>query len=241
MNEKDYTLLDDYFNGLLSPEDATKLLDRTRTDQAFGDAFRLRQDLEQYPARAQKRDQFLKTIQQVANASETTPTMNITSGGGMSRWLSLAAAFILAIAAIWFFTQPKALPNYEQYATHTPLSITLRGATDMVSMDAEKAFNAKNYETAKSALSILHNQNPDNVMVKLYFAICRIELNQTTEARAMLESIANGNSALKGEAIWYIALSHLRDKNKDACKTTLQRIAPGDKRYKSAQALLKDL
>jgi hypothetical protein len=41
MNEQDYTLIQQYFNGLLSPEDASAVEARAATESVFGAAFAL--------------------------------------------------------------------------------------------------------------------------------------------------------------------------------------------------------
>jgi hypothetical protein len=62
MNERDTTLLNDYFNGLLSPSDAQLVRDRAAAEPGFGQEFSLREEMEAFPRRAEQRKQFTDTL-----------------------------------------------------------------------------------------------------------------------------------------------------------------------------------
>lgn len=247
MNEQDIKILDDYFNGLLSPENAQAVEMRAATDAAFAQEFALRREMEVFPRRAVQRKAFAETLDTVStgffqqkdlNASENQSRM--TARVPRLRWLAAAASLALVAIAVWFFTSTGE-DSYRQYALHEPLSLTIRGTADQAAGAAETAFGQKDYAAALTALDRLLAAQPDDPTALLYKGICLIELDRTAEARAVLEPMANGNSALRGEARWYLALSYLKEKNKAACKTELQKIAGGDARYDQAQELLKKL
>lgn len=248
MNEKDFTLLNDYFNGLLSAGDAQTVEARAATDAEFGEEFALRQDMEAYPRRAARHQEFADTLATVSTdffqeisseTSENQPSM--TARVSRTRWLMAAAAAIALVAvAVWFFTLPGTA-DYSQYAQHAPLSLTVRGTADQAASEAENAFNQKNYTAALAALDRLLAEQPDNLTAQLYKGISLIELNRTADARVVLGPMADGTSALRTEAMWYMALSYLKEKNAAACRAELSKIPPGDVRYEQAQELLKKL
>ena len=247
MNERDFTLLNDYFNGLLAPDDAQAVEARAVTDAEFGEEFALRQQMEAYPRRAAQRKSFTDTLtavemdffhEKAGKAPDIQPTM--TAKVNRMRWLAAAAALVLLAVAVWFISSPEPA-EYNQYAQHVPLSLTLRGAADQAASEAEDAFNEKNYPAAFAALDRLLAEQPDNLTAQLYKGICLIELDRTADARAILVPIANDTSALRIEATWYVALSYLKEKNTAACQNELSKIPPSDVRFEQAQALLKKL
>jgi hypothetical protein len=247
MNERDATLLDDYFNGLLSPDEVQALHVRTAKDSAFADEFFLRQSMESFPRRAAARAAFSDSLKKVGDdffpkkQSKKTDKQAFTSLYGRSlRWLAAAAAIALTAAAVWFL-RPQGAPDYRQYAQHAPLALTELGATEQIKSQAEAAFNAQDFARALPALEEIARAEPGNLTARLYQGICLLEIDRAAEARAVLEPLAAGNSALRGEAAWYIALSYLQEKNVESCRAALQKIPAGADRRAQAEELLKRL
>ena len=248
MNAQDHNLLDDYFNGLLSPEAEHALKVRVAEDAEFGQAFALREQMEDFPRRTAQRSALAETLRSTgADFFHTAAGGKATAVPGMSvtvnwrRWLAVAASIVLLAAAIWFVGSPATQPTYEQYAMHAPLALTKRGAAEASASEAEAAFNAGKYAEALRALDRLQAEQPDNITASLYRAICLIETGSTREARVLLEPVAAGNSAIRTEAQWYIALSYLKEKDTARCRAALEQIDPGGDHSEQAQSLLKAL
>ena len=247
MNEQDFALLDNYFNGLLAPDDARAVEARAASEAGFGEEFALRQEMEAFPRRAAQRQAFTDTLTAVGadffqeKKSERVKNLPpMTAKISRIRWLAAAASLALVAVAVWFITSTGS-PSYRQFAQHDAPSFTVRGAADQAASEAETAFNAGNYAAALDALDRLLAEQPGDPTALLYKGICLIELDRTAEARAVLEPMASGSSALRSEAVWYVALSFLKDKNTAACSAELLKIAPGEGRYEQAQTLLKKL
>ena len=243
MNEQDYTLIQQYFNGLLSPEEANAVEARAATESVFGAAFALQAEMEAFPKKEAQRAQLQSSLQQLGNEyfksdSAQAPELKVLRNN-TRRWLALAASLALIACAIWFLN-PRPASTYAQYATHAPLSLTVMGNTLEAKTEAEKAFAAKNYAQAIQALDVVLSAEPANITARLYKGICLIELQRCAEARAIFEPIALGNSALIEEADWYIALSYLQEKNMPACLDALKKIKPEAAHYKEAQAILNN-
>lgn len=244
MEELDINLLHNYFNGLLSAEQARAVEERAATEPEFGEEFALRQAMERFPKKEAERELLLASLktlgseyfkEKVAESPQFTVARN-----NVRRWFALAASVTLIAAAIWFFRQePK--PVYEQFASHAPLSLTVMGNTQQAKTDAETAFGQKEYAKALAALDQVLATEPDNIKAALYRGICLLELGRVAEARLVFEPQASGNSALREEADWYIALSFLKEENTAACKAKLQEIEPGAAHYKEAQKILEGL
>lgn len=240
----DENLLNDYFNGLLSAAEAQQLRDRAASDPVFGREFSLREEMEAFPRRAEKRRALTDTLLEVQqdffqeNATEKGAAPPMKARINTGRWLAIAAGLALLIAAFWFFSQPGA-PEYRQYAQHAPLSLTVRGVSDQNISAAEKAFAAKDYAGALAAIDQVLAQDPVNTTAQLYKGICLLELDRVTEARTAWLSLTTGNTALKSEAQWYTALSYLKEHNDEACKMALRAIDAGADRYEDARKLLE--
>lgn len=244
MNEQDNSLLNDYFNGLLAPDAAAAVEARAAREPEFGQEFALRRDMQAFPRRAEERRAFEATLTAVGadyfgtNKADNQPL--VAHRPRNMRWLAAAASLALLAAALWFFTADRA-PSYRQYAAHEQPSFTVRGASDQAAADAEKAFAAADYAAALGALERLAAERPGDVSVTLYRGICLIELDRMSEARGLLEPLAAGNSALRSEAQWYIALGYLKASDREACRAALARIQPGEARHEQARKLLKKL
>lgn len=243
MSEQDIALLDDYFNGLLDTEAARAVEARAASDAAFGQEYALRREMESFPRRASERAAFRETLTTVAqdyfkeNDLQQSP---MTARVSRMRWLAAAASLALVAVAVWLFTNTGG-PAYRQFAQHEAPAFTVRGAADQAAGDAEKAFAEKNYAAALAAIDRLLAVQADDPTALLYKGICLIELDRTSEARALLTPMADGNSALRAEARWYVALSYLKEKNPTACRAELLKITADESRFGQAQELLKSL
>ncbi len=248
MNKQDNTLLNDYFNGLLTAAEAQQVRERVATESEFAEEFSLREAMAEYPGRAAKRKTFKgilasveKEFFQQGNAESIAPAPVMIAKLNWKRWAAaVAAGLVLLLSAVWFFNQ-TGLPEYRQYAQHAPLSLTVRGQADASINKAEKAFADKDYTEALNALDQIVAADPGNITAQLYRGICLLELDRAAEARAALAPIALGQSALRSEANWYIALSYLKEKNYEACKSNLQYIESGADHYEESRDLIKKL
>lgn len=251
MNEQDVILLDDYFNGLLLADEARRVEARAASEAVFGEAFSLRQQMEAFPRREARRLAFVATLQNVGaeyfqdEKTATPPSMSIARSN-VRRWMALAASLALIAAAIWFFKQPSeqpalATPTYDHYAQHAPLSLTVMGNTEQAKTEAESAFKQKDYARALAALNQVLATEPANIKATFYRGICQLELRRPSVARAVFIPLATGNSALREDAAWYVALTYLQENNLAACRAALEKIAAGEAHYEQAQEILKGL
>jgi tetratricopeptide (TPR) repeat protein len=179
-------------------------------------------------------DFFQKSSTDSSVASPMTARVN------RMRWLAIAASLALVAAAYWFLKAPS-LPEYQQFAQHAPLSLTVRGVADQIGSAAEIAFEKKDYAQALTLLNQLLAESPNDSNLQLYKGICLLETDQAAQARSTWEPITNGQSALRSEAQWYTALSYLKEQNYASCKSALLKIQPNEDRYEDAQKLLKQL
>ncbi len=247
MNEQDYSLLQDYFNGLLPEAEANAVIRRTQTDAAFAEAFALQQEMESFPLRQSQRADFISSLKSIENEyfiqyksrathRQDAPVLRVKTN--WNRWLAMAAVMIGVAAVIWLI-RPQNTLNYTQFAQHAPLAIVERGSTDNNAAQAQSAFNQGQYERALPLLDQVIAAQPGLTVAQLYKGICLIELNRQADARQILELIANGSTALQNEARWYVGLSYLKENNLDACRETLRKIPADDPRYEQVKKILE--
>ena len=242
MNEHDNTLLNNYFNGLLGPEDARAVEARVLAESEFGAEFSLRKEMEAFPRKEARGDAFLATLKHMEGEyfqekGRQSPPLTVVRNN-MRRWIALAASVTLIAAAVWLFNQ-NTTPVYEKYAQHTPLSLTVMGNTAQAKSDAETAFGQKDFARALTALDQVLVSEPDHIKATFYRGICLLELGRGPEARAVFEPLAAGRSALREDAVWYLGLSYLKEKDLEGCKLVLIKIDTVSVHYKAAQEILK--
>jgi tetratricopeptide (TPR) repeat protein len=242
MNDKDLALIDDYYNGLLSPEDAQALLRRAGSDTELAMEMSVREKMERWLKNQPERKALAENLETIGpeyfmeQAPVEQPVM--TAKVNWRRRLMLAASVVVMCLAAWFLFAPK--PSlYRQYAQYQPLHLSVRGAAEPIIAEAEAAFNAKDFPRALSALDRLLLIQPDNGSARLYKGICLLELNRPADARTVFAPIAEGQTALRADGIWYAALSYLLENDLESCKTALKKLETGDAHFEAAQAILK--
>jgi Tetratricopeptide repeat len=158
------------------------------------------------------------------------------------RWVTaVAAVFIMALLlTVW---QPwKKEDLYKQYAAIQMPGIAERGAaTDSLLKPAVENFNNKKFAEAIPAFETVLQDSSQNTFVQYYYAVALLQNNQIEKSRTQLTELYNGASLFKFDAAFYIALSYLKEKNKDVCKEWLNKIPVDAGSYGKAQELLKKL
>jgi hypothetical protein len=130
-------------------------------------------------------------------------------------------------------------PEYGDFNQHENAYFMERSTGDENLKQAQNAFNAKDYKkTVASFEKVSDLTNPE---LQYFYAIALIETDNYAKAESLLNNIKSGSSVYKDKAIWYLALSNLKQKKFNACKSYLNQISPDAEDYTQAQNLLKDL
>lgn len=183
--------------------------------------------------------EFKETLKQLTqqhfNSAGAKPTAKIFAFSKI--WY---AAAILVIGLLVWAPWNKNL--YNQYADTEMISFAERGNNDQADLQsATDAFNAGKFEEAEKILAPLVTEDPANDMLRYYLGVAQLEEGSVETARKNLSIVAAKESLLKYDATFYMALSYLKDKNKDECKVWLNKIPEDASSYDKAQELLKDL
>jgi len=130
---------------------------------------------------------------------------------------------------------------YSKYADTEMVSFAERGSNDQADLQqATDAFNEGKFKEVEQILTPLVHQDPNNDLFRFYLGVAQLETNSITVARANLVKVANKQSLLKYDATFYVALSYLKEKNKEQCKVWLNKIPKDASVYDKAQELLKE-
>jgi predicted Zn-dependent protease len=259
MEDKDYILIENYWENLLDEQQKTQVLQRVQNEPAFAAAFEEMRQMQEWLRSEPLRKAFQETTETLGQAffgaesdreTGSSPAvgpsaveMTVKRGGQWTQkryWWAIAASLAALIAVMWLF-YPSADPDlYRRYALHTPPQWTVRsGDNPEAAVRAETAFKRGDYQAALTALEAYAKAKPEDPSIAFYQAVCLIEINRAAEARALLQPLATGQSAWRDEARWYLALSWLKEKNMAESGKALSAIQPGEDHYQEASALLK--
>jgi tetratricopeptide (TPR) repeat protein len=137
------------------------------------------------------------------------------------------------------FTFTNNDPKYGDYNQYETAQFTERGDNDTNLKDAQDFFNAKQYQKAVTSFEKLQPLNKPELLY--FYSISLIETDNYAKAEIILKTLKNGTSVYKDKATWYLALSYLKQKKIDECKTYLKQIPADAEDFGKAQQLLKDL
>lgn len=158
-------------------------------------------------------------------------------------WRKVAITAAAAVLVALFLWQPwKQEDLYTKYAGIEMVSPVERGNhADSLLVQATAAFNAKEFSSAAVYLFEVVEAQPDNSFAKFYYGVSLLQSGKTALARTTLTALSKGNSAFKQEATFYVALSYLKDNDKENCKKWLQQIPADSGNYDKAKELMQDL
>lgn len=153
-----------------------------------------------------------------------------------------AAAILVIGLLVW---APWNTNLYSKYGDTEMVSFAERGNNTQTELiKATDAYNAERYQEAEDLLSPLVEKDPANDMLRFYLAVAQLKSSTKTSlsiARSNLTTVATKESLLKYDAIFFVALSYLKEKNTEDCKIWLNKIPADADVYEKAQKLLKDL
>lgn len=239
MNEEVYTSFESYFNNEMPQAEKELFEQRLNSDNQFRESFNLYKE-----TTAMLENKFdSKTIDFKENLKSISKSHFSEKEEEKSRvinfkpfYYAVAASVVLAFGT-WFMMQGN--PEYGDFNQHENAYFMERSVGDVNLSEAQKAFNEKDYKKTVSAFEKV--QNLTNPELQYFYAIALIETNNYTKAEILLNNIKSGTSVYKDKAIWYLALSNLKQNKFDECKTYLNQIPADAEDYVKAQKLLNKL
>lgn len=241
MNEQDIQLMDAYLSEELSENERIDMERRLKTDAEFRQEFELyREGFIYLQARFKselERNAVEKNISQIGARYFEKQTPTKTSRIQFWKWGMAASVAVLLGLFVFDNLQQPQFTDYNHYA---PLSLTVRGEQPLLTAEAAEAFNQKDFAKAAALLERLFTETA-STEYELYLAISLIEINDFERADFHFNNLVSQPSPYQSQALWYAALSQLKQDNITACKVLLEQISPASEEYAQAQKLLKRL
>ena len=244
MQEQDYILFEAYLSGSLDAESIQDFEDRLTSDDEFKTAFNDFQKAETFLEHKFKNEEktqnFKENLEKISSGYFKKEGSQKAKVVRIKPWYySVAAAVILLFGVV--IAQQFSNPTYDDFADYGTISLTVRGGENNLQTKAEKAFNQKDYKDAEKYLSQLLQNDPDNLELQLYKAVSLVELNKYEEADTLYQNIIKSPSVYTNKAHWYLALSKLKQKEKEESIRVLKSIPEDAEDFDSAQELLRKL
>ena len=238
MNEKLYIAFENYFNNEMLQEEKLEFESQLQNDSEMREKFELYKETTQFLSAkfdSQTID-FKKNLETISKEhfSETKSKSKVIA---FKPWYYAIAASLVIGMGTWFMMPEN--PEYGDFNQHENASFVERGTSDINLNEAQKAFNAKDYKKAVASFEKVKDMTSPEL--EYFYAIALIETNNYPIAETTLKNIKSGTSVYKDKATWYLALSDLKQKKFDECKTYLNQISTDAEDYLKAQKLLKDL
>ena len=246
MEDTTYITFDKYLNNELSKEELISFENRLETDTEFQEEFNIYKALESSLSSTYENEtaeaELRNTLTELGekHIKEETPKKK-TKVISLMNYRKLMVAASIALLIGFFIFKDGGTPTYNDFSNHQTLELVVRSDQNEAFSKAEKAFNSKNYEEALTQLTILSSTHPNDIEIELYKAICLLELNNFTTADTIFDNISKGDSSFTTTALWYKALSLLKQEKLDECKQILESIPESAEEYEQAQQLLNKL
>jgi tetratricopeptide (TPR) repeat protein len=181
--------------------------------------------------------QLEETLQQLRGEYFTKKTKVVS----INRYLryAMGAAAVLLIALFLFKPWQSLYDQYSEVEMNNPAE---RGDnTDSLLQQAYIAFNDKEYNEAANKLNEVRKIRPDDSFTNFYFALSLLYTGKILDAKQTFQSLYEGTSVYKYEAAFFMALCHLKENDKPAARTWLQKIPADATNYSKSQELLRKL
>lgn len=239
MNEERYLLFDQYLANELSAEEKVTFEKQLAEDPEFASAFttfkELNLHLENKFGNEKDLNAFKKNLKSISKEHFRSKKTKVI---GLKPWQYAIAASVAILVGLFVFQNIN--PSFEDYNNTEMAAFTERGDVNANLKLAQDEFNTKNYKGAipyfEAALKT--NKSPE---IQYFYAISLLEDNQFQKAETNLLELKSGTSIYKNKAIWYLALSKLKQKDYKSCKKILLTIPDDFEDYDQVQELLNEL
>lgn len=133
---------------------------------------------------------------------------------------------------------------FNQNFNHLQATFVERDDSNSYLTEAVDLYEKKQYAAANPKFDAFLAKDPNNIAASLYAGISHLAVGETNKAIPLFQKvIADQNENYTESAQWYLALSYLKNKDKNAAKTLLEEIrnTPGHEKREAAKQLLRRL
>lgn len=241
--EEQYLLFEKFLSNELSEEERISFTEQLSSNISFKENFLLYKETHTFLTTSIEKEEETSSFKEnLSNISDSYFNKRLSSKKSrVYSFMKYAAALFLLIFGVYMYQNSFKPINYEDFVSYSSIDITVRSTQNELLTKAERAFNNKDFENASKNLETLIKQDESNTELKLYHGFCLIELNIFEKADQILNTISSGNSVYKNQALWYLALSKLKQKEYTSSKNILLRIDKDSPEYNLAKPLLSKL
>jgi hypothetical protein len=239
MNEELYIGFESYLNNEMPSSEKIIFEEKLKNDTQFRENFNLYKETTQFLEHkfSSETINFKNNLESISKAHFSETEEKKIKVVNLKPWYYAVAATMAIVFGALLFTQNN--PQYGDYNQHQTAVFVERSEGDTNLKQAQEFFNTQNYKKAVASFEKINDlKNPE---LQLYYAISLIEISDYQRAEIFLNNIKSGTSVYKDKATWYLALSNLKQKKLEDCKSFLNQVPSDSEDYERAQQLLKDL
>lgn len=239
MNEERYILFGQYLANELSAEEKINFEKQLSDDAELADAFEIFRELNLHLdakfGNANELNAFKQNVKAISKKNFKAKSTKVVA---FRPWQYLAAASVAIMVGLFLFQTTN--PSFEDYNEPEHAYFTERGSVDANLKQAEDEFNKKNYKVAIPYFEAVlkEKKSPE---IQYFYAISLLEENQIQKSETNFLELKSGTSIYKNKAIWYLALSKLKQKDYKSCKKILLTISDDFEDYDQVELLLQEL
>ena len=239
MNEERYIVFDQYLQNELSVEEKTTFEKQLSEDQEFASAFEIFKELnlhlENKFGNEAELKSFKKNLKSISKEHFKTKKSKVVA---FKPWQYAIAASVAVLVGLFVFQNIN--PSFDDYNNPEMATFVERGDVNENLKLAQDAFNAKEFKTAIPHFEAIlkEKKSPE---IQYFYAVSLLETNQFQKGETNLLELQSGTSIYATKATWYLALSKLKQKEYDSCKSILLTIPDDFEDYDQVQELLNEL
>lgn len=130
-------------------------------------------------------------------------------------WIKLAVASAVLLILLWRPWQPSL---YDQFFEPPQAALTVMSGSEEVNLaEMQTTYNEKRYKEALPLIQTYLNQYPEDTEVTLLKGICQLEMGLFDDAQSTFEAIYSGRSIFRHNAGWFLALTYLKQGDREKC------------------------
>lgn len=138
--------------------------------------------------------------------------------------IAAAAALVIALGSIWFFSTPHNEKLYAKYFTPDPgLPTTMSTTNNFDFYDAMVNYKHGDYQDAIAKWKVLSEKKPENDTINYFLGVAYLANKNATEAIPFLENAAEAPDSFTflNDTYYYLGLAYLKEGNIELAKKNL--------------------
>lgn len=138
--------------------------------------------------------------------------------------IAAAAAIIIAVGSIWFFSTPQNEKLYANYFKADPgLPTNMSSTSNFDFYDAMVNYKHGDYDIAIAKWEVLAKQKPKSDTLNYFLGVAHLAIKKEAEAIPFLERTvqSESNFTLLNDAYYYLGLAYLKEGNFELAKKYL--------------------